>query len=252
MHPVSTTKRWIALASLAATTVLGGCALGSSSYVKVIHASSGATNVDIKVGNSFAAQNLAFGNATSSYAHVPAGANLSIQLFAAGKDTNALLSTTQSLQQNQYYTVLAIGVPVSLQLQVINDDLTPPKANNFKIRVVHASAAAGPVDVYVTAPGTDINNPKNPTTPTLKNLTLGTVTSYLQVASGTYEIRVTPAGNPGTTLIDSGASGTNFPAGSIYTAVALDPAPNKSASFGFLLTQDLPVSGAATTASSAM
>ena len=241
------TGRFGAVSLLASALLFSGCGGNSSySYVKFIHASAGAPNVDVQVGNSFAAQNASFGTATSAYAKVPAGTNEKIQVFAAGKDTTAVLSASQTLMENQYYTIIALNTPASLQAAIQNDDLTAPTSGNCKLRVVHASTLAGSVDVYVTAPGVSINNPKSPVTPVLSNFTFGTVTKYLQVPAGSYEVRVTAAGNPSAVAIDTGATGVPLTAGNIYTAVALDPNPSSNPPGTvptLLLTQDTPVAG---------
>jgi hypothetical protein len=224
--------------------IVPGCGSDSSAYVKVIHASPGAPNVDVKVGGSFAAQNLAFGSASSAYAKVGAGTKRTTAVYATGQDSKPLLSANQDLLKNQYYTVIALNTPAKLQAQILNDDDTAPNSGNIKIRVVHGSPSAGTVDVYVTAPGVNIDDPKNPVKPVLTGFTFGTVTPYLQVPAGTYEFRVTPTGNPSVVAIDTGSAGVTVPAGAIFTAVALDPNPNTSGStFSLLLTQDQPVAG---------
>ena len=222
-------RRLGAISLLVSLLFFSGCGGSSSySYVKFIHASAGAPNVDVQIGSAFAAQNAAFGTATSTCAKAPAGTNEKIQVFAAGKDTTAVLSASQTLAKNQYYTIIALNTPTKLQAAVENDDLTPPTSGNCKVRVVHASTLAGPVDVYVTAPGVSITDPKKPVTPILSAFTFGTVTKYLQVPAGSYEVRVTVAGEPSAVAIDTGAAGVPLTAGDIYTAVALDPNPSSN------------------------
>ncbi len=237
----------LAAAFAAATLTLAGCG-GSSSraYVKFIHASPGAPAVDVQIKDKFAAQNAGYGTATSAYAPVPAGTSEKIQVFVAGKDSTAVLSANQTFTKNQYYTILALNTPDKLQAAIENDDLTAPTSGNCKIRVVHGAPSAGAVDVYVTAPGVIINDPKNPVAPVLSDFTFGTVTKYLQVPAGSYEIRVTAHGDPSTVAIDTGAAGVPVSAGSIYTAIALDPNPSTNppgTAFSLLLTQDQPVAG---------
>ncbi len=240
-------KTLLSLGVAAAALAFTGCGGTSSySYVKFVHASPGAPNVDVKVGSTFAAQNAAYGTATASYTKVPAGMNEKVQVFAAGKDTTAVLSASQTLAKNQYYTVLALNTPANLSAAIENDDLTAPTSGNCKLRVVHGSPSAGAVDVYVTAPGVSLTDPNNPVKPVLTNFMFGTVTPYLQVPAGAYEVRVTVAGNPSAVAIDTGATGVPLMAGNIYTAIALDPNPSSNppgTAFSLLLTQDQPVAG---------
>jgi hypothetical protein len=237
----------LSLVAIAGAFALAGCGGTSDyAYVKFIHASPGAPNVDVQVVSTFAAQNTAYGSASSGYARVNAGTNEKVQVFAAGKDSTAVLSANATFTKDQYYTILALNTPAKLQAAIENDDLTPPASGDCKIRVVHGSPSAGPVDVYVTAPGVSLTDPKNPVTPVLTNFTFGTVTKYLQVPAGSYEVRVTVSGNPTAVAIDTGATGVPLTAGNIYTAVALDPNPSSTppgTAFSLLLTQDQPVAG---------
>lgn len=237
------------LVALAGSLLLAGCGSDANSYVKVIHASAGAPGVDVQVGSAFASKALTYGNAASAYAKVSAGTKVKTNVFVAGQDTKAVLSASSTLIPNQYYTIIALDKPTSLQAKILNDDDTPPQSGDFKIRVVHGSTLAGSVDVYVTAPGANINNPASPVAPVLKAFTFGTVTPYLQVPAGAYRIRVTPTGNPAVVAIDTGSAGLAVAAGGIYTAVALDPDPNAVGStFSLLLTADQPVKGVTPTA----
>ena len=73
--------------AIAGTLALAGCGGTSDyAYVKFIHASPGAPNVDVQAASTFAAQNKAYGSATSSYAQGDAGTSEKVQVFAAGKD----------------------------------------------------------------------------------------------------------------------------------------------------------------------
>ncbi|MGC9159128.1 MAG: DUF4397 domain-containing protein [Terracidiphilus sp.] len=246
----------LSFGALAGVFALAGCG-GSSdyAYVKFIHASPGAPNVDVQIASTFAAQNTAYGDATMSYAQVNAGTNEKVQVFAAGKDTTAVLSANATFTKNQYYTILALNTPAKLQAVIENDDLTPPTSGDCKIRVVHGSPSAGAVDVYVTAPGVSLTDPKNPVTPVLTNFSFGTVTKYLEVPAGSYEVRVTATGDPSAVAIDTGSTGVPLMAGDIYTAVALDPNPSSTppgTAFSLLLTQDQPVQGVTPTAPTGM
>lgn len=166
-----------------------------------------------------------------------------------------MLSANAPFAKDQYYTILALNTPAKLQAAIENDDLTPPASGDCKIRVVHGSPSAGPVDVYVTAPGVSLTDPKNPVAPVLSNFLFGTETKYLQVPAGSYEVRVTVAGNPDAVAIDTGATGVQLMAGNIYTAVALDPNPSTTppgTAFSLLLIQDQPVAGVTPTAPAGM
>jgi len=75
------------------------------------------------------------------------------------------------------------------------------------VRVIHASPAAGPVDVYVD--GSKL----------LDDFTFGSVTGYVPVAAGSHRIQVAPDGKgAGASVIDVTVS---LNSGTYYTAAAL-------------------------------
>ena len=114
---------------------------------------------------------------------------------------------------------------------VLTDNNAAPDSGKVKVRVVHGSPSAGPVDIYVTAPGGDIST----VSPTVSNLAFKSATDYLSVAAGSYEVFVTPTGTK-TVAIDTGA--INLTAGQIRTAVALD-APGGGVPLSVILLDDL-------------
>lgn len=89
-------------------------------------------------------------------------------------------------------TVYAVGgaggTPVTAF--VTRDTNPAPAAGQARVRVVHLSPTAGPVDVFVTAPGADLAA----ATPALANVPVRGVSGYLTPAAGTYQVRVVPAG----------------------------------------------------------
>jgi LPXTG-motif cell wall-anchored protein len=80
------------------------------------------------------------------------------------------------------------------------------QGNNAKVRVIHASPDAPAVDVYV-------NNNK-----VLTNVPFFTASDYLDLAGGSYDIKVTPTGQPDTAVID--AKGVAVEGGKAYTIAA--------------------------------
>jgi hypothetical protein len=66
-----------------------------------------------------------------------------------------------------------------------------PGSGFFALRAINVAAGAGPIDVYLTAPGADLTN----AAPVLSNVPYGSATNFLSVATGaTFEIRITPTG----------------------------------------------------------
>ena len=122
------------------------------------------------------------------------------------------------------YTVAAIGLvsDASLTAQVYEDDVSAPAAGNAKVRIVHASPDAGPVDV-ATADGTYLAS----------GLGYPSASAYAEVPAGTYDVNVLAAG---TDTVAISAPGTSVADGGVYTAFATGTA--SAGSLDVILVQD--------------
>lgn len=228
-----------ALALLAGSLGMSGCGDTTYGMVRAVHASSTAPNVDAKAGNTFFAQNLAFGSA-STYTKVPSEATETYNFYAAGSDSTSVLNTTGPLLKNTVVTVFALGeLSHAIAVAKVEDpvmDAAIPASGDAKVRVVHGSYLAGPVDVYVTAPGTMLTKS---VAPVLTNFTFGTVSPYVTVPAGDYEVQVTPTGNQGTVLIT--VPSVTLSSGQLYTAIAVDPTAAAGSEPSVVLINDPPV-----------
>jgi len=199
----------------------------ANAYVKVIHASPDAPNVDVLVDNVVVLTNVPY-QAASSYLAVPAGTR-NIKVNATGTSTS-VINADVAVVGGMYYTVMATGLVAAIQPLVLTDDYASPAAGNVKVRLVHGAASAPTVDIYVTAPGADISG----IAPTLTAVPFRGYSDYLEVPAGNYQVRVTLAGTK-TVAIDSGTLA--IAAGQIRTGVALD-AVGGGAPFGAIVVAD--------------
>ena len=134
-----------------------------------------------------------------------------------------------TLEAGTWYSVLAVNYFASIEPLILTDDARPV-ATYAKVRVVHASPTAMDVDVYVTAPGTDITNED----PTLPSFAFKDNTGYLALSEGDYDVTVT---QPGTKTAAIGPATISVSAGGVYTAIARDPLPGE-AEFGLIVLED--------------
>src|ERR671912_211775 len=185
--------------SLAAPALAQGT---PEAQVRVAHLSPDAPNVDVSVnGEPVAAlQNVPFGT-ISPYLPLPAGSQ-QVTVYPAGDSSQPVIDTPVELAAGGAYTIGAVGLVSdgSLRAQVYQDDLTPPAQGNSKLRVVHASPDAGPVDV---------------------------------VPAGTYTLNVNAAGT-GTTAIS--VPNATVASGGVYSAFAVGTA--SAGSLDVILVQD--------------
>lgn len=158
----------------------------SSAYVRVLHASPDAPNVDVLVDGSQVLANVSYQQG-SGYLKLDAGAR-DISLRVSGTETIAL-ENTLTLASDGYYSVIAQDNVASLELEVL-DDTSRVGNDSTDLTVVHASTVAGNVDIYITADGADL-----PATASLENVPFDANDSLANVASGDYQVRLTAAGS---------------------------------------------------------
>ncbi|MBN1239967.1 MAG: DUF4397 domain-containing protein [Gammaproteobacteria bacterium] len=192
---------------------------------QVVHAAPDAPAVDVYVTAPDAALeqenplgSLEFGEATDPV-EVPAG-EYQIRVSAAGDPASVVFdSGPVTLPGGADLLIVAVentgpgDAPVSL---VVADDRGSFEildvATPAEVRAIHASPDAPAVDVIVND---DFENPA------LADVTFGTATDYHALPPGTYNVKVTPAGNPGVIAIDANldlAAGTRY---SVYAADVL-------------------------------
>lgn len=224
----------LTLASLLVVAVAAACSDDNGTNptpdarLRVVHASADAPNVDVLVDGDVVLTDVPF-EAFSAYLAVPAGAR-NIQVRATGT-TTTVINVTPTLVAGTDYTVLAVGPLASIEPLLLTDDNAAPAAGSVKVRLVHASPAAGLVDIYVTAPGADISG----VAPSLANVPFKAASPYVPVLAGDYQVRITAAGTK-TVALDTGT--LTLTAGQIRTGVAVD-APGGGLPVGAIVLADL-------------
>jgi hypothetical protein len=95
-----------------------------------------------------------------------------------------------SLVDGTDYTVIANGLAEAIEPIALQDDNSAPALGNAPLRAIHDAPGTPAVDIYVTAPGADLET----TIPLLANVEFGDVADYIEAPAGDYQVRVTPAG----------------------------------------------------------
>lgn len=184
-------------------------AAADTAYVRVVHASPDAPNVDVWVDSTKVLSDVAY-TAVSDYLPLAAG-TYRVQVVETGTTSPAFIDANLTFEAGMGYTIAATGKvadstfgPVVLS----NDDLAPI-AGKAKLRVFHASTAApASVDVAL-APGGDVLVP---------GLAFNTATDYLELDPATYDLEIRAAGDTAAALTISPA----VEADTNYTAIAMD------------------------------
>lgn len=203
--------------------------------LRVIHNSPDAPAVDVVVDDNFAQpliEDLEFPNVApnpTDFVAVPAG-DYNVKVTVANDPGVIAIDADLSLDAGVEYSVYAVDFLADIDAQVLVDDRRPV-ATEAKVRILHGSPSAGDVDIYVTAPGTDITT----VDPTFAAVPFRAETGYVGLAGGTYTVTVTPAGDDSVAAI--GPLDITIADGGVYTAVARDPLPGQT-DLGLILLDD--------------
>lgn len=213
---------FVAAVSVAASPVVAKSQNQGQARVRVIHASPDAPAVDVLVNGAPALTGIAFGEATS-YAPVPAGTYDVKVVPAGGSAGQAVIDADLNLLYYKDYTVIAIDNLAEITPLVLEDDNGTVDPQRARVRFVHASPDAPPVDIAV-AGGPIL----------FGNVAFGEVGDYVTVPAGRVDLEVRAAGTaPAVLEID----GVKLEGGRVYTIVAIGQLAGNPA-LGVLLTVD--------------
>ncbi len=184
------------------TVALAGCGSkgggGGNARIRVLNAIPDANSISLAFDtNPPVVSGLAF-EQTTQYMGVDSGSR-EFKVSANGGASN-VIDTTLNIGSSDY-TYIVYG-PVSAAVGGLFQDtgFNAPASGNFALRFINSAAGVGPLDLYLTAPGIDINT----TSATVANVGYGNASAFATVPNGSYEIRVTAA-NTKDVVFDTGA-----------------------------------------------
>jgi Tfp pilus assembly major pilin PilA len=176
----------------------------NEAYVRVVHASPDAPNVDVWVDGKTVLTDVPF-TAISDYMALAAG-TYNVQVTTTGT-TDPVIDADLTLEAGTSYTVAATGLVADITATVLVDDRAPADGQS-KLRVFHASPSApAEVDVVVT------DGPV-----LVEALAYAEATDYLAVDAGTYPLEIRAAGEDAAAL----SLEATLEPGENYTAIAMD------------------------------
>jgi hypothetical protein len=175
------------------------------SNVRVIHTSYDAPAVDVSVAGTVAISNLGY-LASSGYAEVAAGTT-NVQVTPTGATSPVVINADLPLDADKSFTVFAVNQLSAIEA-VFVEDMRQINAAKAKIRFLHASPDAPAVDIKVG----DGNG-----TALFAGSAFKSVSNYIEVDGGTYDLAITGAGSTDELLFVTGVPLTN---GLVYTIVA--------------------------------
>lgn len=198
--------------------------------LRVVHNSPDAPAVDVIVNDNSAqplVEDLFFPDFTG-YVAVP-GDDYNVKVTPANVPGTVVIDADLTLDAGTRYSVLAVDTLANIMPQVLVDDARRV-ITEANVRIVHGSPSAGNVDIFVTAPGTDITT----VDPAFSDVAFMAETGFVPLAPGDYDVTVTPTG---TTTAAIGPLTVSLGEAGIYTAIARDPLPGQT-DLGLILLDD--------------
>ena len=236
-------KALTVLAVGSALLLMPSCGSSHRSFVRFVHASPNAGNIDITLNGNKILSGVTYGTGSNYFTEAP-GTTISLKITKSSDATSILLDTKIGLVDKSYYTIAAVGqiadstvnppIPSTFTILQTADDHTAPVSTDVKIRVLQLDPLyhvipgdSGPVDAYVTPPINTLNGTNADFTDVTFQSTPGWV-SVKVPTDGNLRIRAVPAASTGNTdpdhtLIQGWDSQTVlFKTGQVRTYVLLD------------------------------
>ena len=166
----------------------GGGTDRTKAQVRLVNASSGYTQLDLRMDDQLRQSAVAYG-AAAAYVEVDPGKAAST-VSSAGSAT-PLLSFTPPVSEKKYYTLLAYGAAGVLRQQTLDDTAGAPDPGRALLRVFNASSDAGGLDIYLTGASDSLDTAVAIQT----GATYGALGAWITVNSANWRLRVTAAGS---------------------------------------------------------
>lgn len=159
----------------------------ASTFLRAIHTSPDAPNVDVLLDDAIVLADVPF-KAASSYLEIMPGTR-NIKVNATGTDVT-VIDASVPLMYGMNYSVFAVGFVSGIEPLLVMDDLSvKPGDGMAKVRVLHASPDAPAVDIYVNGGMA------------LSNVPFKAISDYLEISTGHTNFMVKAAGTD-VTVID--------------------------------------------------
>jgi hypothetical protein len=156
--------------------------MAETTHVRIGHCSPDAPAVDVWIDGSRTIEGVAFGDVTE-YADIESG-SYEIAVTPAGGDADeAVIEATLAFDDDEWYTVCAVGTLSEIEALVVADEFGTVPSGKSHLRFVHCSPDAPAVDVAV-ADGPIL----------FEDVEFKQWSDYKPVDAGSYDVEVRIAG----------------------------------------------------------
>jgi len=169
-----------------------------TSRVQVLHASPDAPAVNVSIGST-TLSNVDYKSGSAALVVNAGSAAVKVDGIVPGGTATVIGPVDVNFMEKKIYSILAIGDVATIRPLVLEQPDTAVASGLVRLRVVHAAPMAPRVDVYLTAPGADLSGAAP-----VGSFSFGEDLGPVEVPAGSYQVRVTAAGNAAAVVFDSG------------------------------------------------
>ena len=169
-----------------------------TSRVQVLHASPDAPAVNVSIGST-TISNVDYKSGSAALVVNAGSAAVKVDGIVPGGTATVIGPVDVNFMEKTLYSILAIGDVATIHPLILEQPDTAVASGSVRLRVVHAAPMAPRVDVYLTAPGADLSGAAP-----VGTFSFGENLGPVEVPAGSYQIRVTAAGNATAVVFDSG------------------------------------------------
>jgi hypothetical protein len=194
--------------------VLAACGGGTDSatkaHVRLVNSTSGYSALGLSVASNVVASGVA---ALTSTAYADTSRGTPTLEVTSPSSATVLLSRSDALGKDDYYTLLAYGKAGALATHLLNDNQSAPDTNKTLVRVINTAPDAGSLDVYLTG----ANDALAQSAPLQTSAAYGALGAFVTINSGIWRLRVVAAGVPTDVRLD--IQGQSFGSKAVQTLV---------------------------------
>jgi len=193
--------RLFAAALLAVTLAACGSDPDQDAGVRLIHAAPDAPRVNFRINGQAVRSAIDYRQGTPLLLLVQGGYEFSIEGLIPPANQTLIPAESSNLAGDTDYTLVLVGrlADDTLALHRVEGTRAIPGNGRTRLQVLHAADQAPPVDIWLTEPEADLGA----ATP-LGTLAYLEDTGSLDIASGTWQLRITPAGEPEQVIFNTG------------------------------------------------
>jgi hypothetical protein len=144
------------LSALSAAFAIMGCNADNLASLRVIHASPDAPEVNVNVNRRSVISGLDYAQSSGNQWVLPGNRSVMVDAVLPNGEQTVISVPKFKFDKGQQYNIIAVDRVADIAPLVVASSSVTPTASEVSLSIVHASPDAPAVDVYLSAPGTDV------------------------------------------------------------------------------------------------